>query len=561
MDKDFWYDDFLGRCKISLAPLKDIDCISGWFPLYDKDMINKVEGSIYAQIVKDPNVVLGVGPMAMEKHRRAMLQKFAPLTVEDDVSQHESAIIAADEKKSQAEAISLFVGTWNVGNAAPQDDLNDWLKPNEYDVYVIGSQECEYKARSPHSSCKDDWVAHLTKHMGENYQLVKYNALWEMRLVIFCRKSISDDMGNVTQHTEATGIANVLGNKGGVAVGLHIRDTSICFLNSHLAAHQDKTVRRNNDVMEIIKGVQVGEPSMDFMHQFNHVVWMGDLNYRLDYGDQGDDHSPSKEQFDEMVELVKEKQFDRLFEHDQLTHQRENGEVFDGFSEGPINFAPTFKVERNQVDAYIAKRSPAWCDRVLWWSMPDHKIELKEYDGVPSILSSDHKPVYAVFDVPTRTKVLGFDYARGECTITITNLKGNNIPIGDVKSSDPYVIFGSTCLPTPKETGVQHSTLEPVWSDGDVPVLRPNVNSVQRLAQETLLLAVMDWDVAGRNDRLCNGQLELSKHLPDDPDALKHESEFVVPLRDGNKPAGVLSGNIKIEWRKSNFDPTATLGN
>ena len=33
-------------------------------------------------------------------------------------------------------------------------------------------------------------------------------------------------------------------NKGGVALALRLRNTQLCFVNSHLAAHQDK-VRRH----------------------------------------------------------------------------------------------------------------------------------------------------------------------------------------------------------------------------------------------------------------------------------------------------------------------------
>jgi hypothetical protein len=41
------------------------------------------------------------------------------------------------------------------------------------------------------------------------------------------------------EHTrEATGLAGVLGNKGGLAVKLKVARTTFCFVSCHLAAHQ-----------------------------------------------------------------------------------------------------------------------------------------------------------------------------------------------------------------------------------------------------------------------------------------------------------------------------------
>ena len=84
--------------------------------------------------------------------------------------------------------------------------------------------------------------------------------------------------------SEATGVAGIGRNKGGVAVSFYLNNTPLCFVNCHLAAHQNNVVDRNVDAAAIQRNLRIGTkmPSghMDLVHRFQHVFWMGDLNYR-----------------------------------------------------------------------------------------------------------------------------------------------------------------------------------------------------------------------------------------------------------------------------------------
>lgn len=77
-------------------------------------------------------------------------------------------------------------------------------------------------------------------------------------------------------------------NKGGVGVSLQLDDTHLAFVSSHLAAHQSKTAARNADMAEIATNLHLpgAARGADLATGFHHVVWMGDLNYRLEYGQQ-----------------------------------------------------------------------------------------------------------------------------------------------------------------------------------------------------------------------------------------------------------------------------------
>lgn len=122
------------------------------------------------------------------------------------------------------------------------------------------------------------------------------------------------------------------GNKGGVGVSLIINRTTICFVNSHLAAHQSEVEQRKEDYDQInlrmifqhgIKRLSINE---------HHIIfWFGDLNYRID------------ETSERIKELIEIKKFDRLVEYDQLYKQKKQNAVFRGFTEGPLKFQPTYK--------------------------------------------------------------------------------------------------------------------------------------------------------------------------------------------------------------------------
>ena len=71
-----------------------------------------------------------------------------------------------------------------------------------------------------------------------------------------------------------------------MAVSFEYRGTSFCFVNAHLAAHQDKKERRDEDYSEIVENIRLGLKKQEILTDFHYVVWMGDLNYRVDFGNQ-----------------------------------------------------------------------------------------------------------------------------------------------------------------------------------------------------------------------------------------------------------------------------------
>lgn len=329
--------------------------------------------------------------------------------------------------------------TWNMGNKSPPSEDKDQMKSLLFEVLntdadphvvAVGVQECEYEAKK---GSEAHFVNILGIYLGTRYRLIKYNSLWAIRLVIFVRCDVYEEVSCVRSTKVATGIANTLGNKGGVLTSFKFRHTSLCFWNSHLAAHQNKTRARNENIRDIIKSsiAGIGNGVSDVSSQFHYVFMGGDLNYRLDYGEQGDEKSPNDEDFYELSYIIlKNLKLGHLHEVDQLRKQMEDFGILYGFKEAnPPTFAPTFKVERNKYQLYNPKRSPAWTDRVLIKTIPGlPPVTPIEYDASFDVLSSDHKPVHAIFDIQT-----WFNEAVDElCGVKIVDCKFTELLLADM---------------------------------------------------------------------------------------------------------------------------------
>ena len=83
--------------------------------------------------------------------------------------------------------------------------------------------------------------------------------------------------------TVATGVMGILGNKGGAAVKLTLRNTTLLFVNSHLAPHAEKNadrVRMYNEISAAFAAMGDG-PTVAPTVKFDVVIWMGESRRRV----------------------------------------------------------------------------------------------------------------------------------------------------------------------------------------------------------------------------------------------------------------------------------------
>ena len=305
--------------------------------------------------------------------------------------------------------------------------------------------------------------------------------------------------------------------------------------------------RRNSDCQEIIGGIQLGEKLLDPVSQFHHVFWFGDLNYRIDLP-MLDGHKREKEaHWAEVIEMVEKEDWPTLLRADQLKKELGEGACLTHFTEGTLDFPPTYKLDELEGFHYTETkhRPPAWCDRVLRRTMPglENTIKMDSFVPVPEVFTSDHKPVRATYtvtihDIPDISKT-----ASENCPILgFTGLKGAKLVVADLTTSDPYIMMFSdppglfTGVKAVKEghhpkTAVKNNTLDPVWDKpGDVPLLFLHCENAIELGRCHVILSIYDSDRLSQNDPMGNVVLSLDAIMEACGDGTHGEVAFDEPV-------------------------------
>ncbi|KAG9149685.1 hypothetical protein Leryth_012406 [Lithospermum erythrorhizon] len=219
-------------------------------------------------------------------------------------------------------------------------------------------------------------------------------------LCVWAREDLCQYISSLRVSCVGRGIMGYLGNKGSVSISMTLHQKTFCFVCTHLTSGEKEgtEVKRNSDVTEILRRTRfpqkrlAGKPiPPGGIMDHDNIIWLGDLNYRL-----------SSSSFGDTYELLKNNDWQTLLEKDQLRLEQRAGRIFKDWEEGKICFAPTYKYLANS-DHYVVqtsspkekRRTPAWCDRILWKG--DGLKQMSYVRGESKF--SDHRPVYSFFSV------------------------------------------------------------------------------------------------------------------------------------------------------------------
>jgi len=420
---------------------------------------------------------------------RSLFRKNEP-SRKNSTTHRASEAIRSLEWDSEGKDLKVMCCTWNVGNMNPKGFFP--LVPsggNGVDLVAVGLQESTWGTSL--DSNVGDVSEMLNAILGDDYFCVGRAHLLQMKIAVYAMKRHRPFIDEVEMKQEATGIGGIFGNKGGLAVSFRCYNTRLCFVSAHLAAHRGGKflVARNQNVREIMRSFVkhktllktvsgMGSPDRlaaiahhkhskkhdDVNHAsnftclrflFDHIIWMGDLNYRIDpsFLDGSSASSRAREchkrldaalavatkeawftkkakkkkNMDKLElrehilnhwlpvhSLIETRSWRELYDADELTRSIAGGCVFSDWSAPKPKFPPTFKVVRGEspdgarMPRYLHQRVSSWCDRFLYASRPHVKDRLvcRTFESVPECRTSDHTPVRIQFALRTNPTIL-----------------------------------------------------------------------------------------------------------------------------------------------------------
>ncbi|KAG6132984.1 hypothetical protein E4U12_002970 [Claviceps purpurea] len=379
------------------------------------------------------------GPYRMDRLQVLSLGADGKVKIWDGMLQDnwlEDDLKSRDIEYCEFEEIKAMVFTWNAGASTPHsmrysDGDASFFKnllqsSGSPDILVFGFQELVdledktatakrlFKSKKKEGADQErmshqyrDWRDFLLKslddYMPSNdlYHLLHSSPLVGLFTCVFVKSSLRDRVRNLNAAEVKRGMGGLHGNKGAIAIRFKVDDTSLCFVNCHLAAGQSHANSRHNDIAAILEASLFpterdpdlrldtftggGDGSMILDHEL--CILNGDLNYRIDTMSR-----------DTVVKAVEQQQLAKLLERDQLLVARRRNPTFRlrAFEELPITFAPTYKydVGTDTYDTSEKRRSPAWCDRVLFRGQGRaRQLDYTRHE----VRVSDHRPVTGSF--------------------------------------------------------------------------------------------------------------------------------------------------------------------
>eukprot|EP00923_Selenidium_pygospionis_P032156 GHVN01056810.1.p1 GENE.GHVN01056810.1~~GHVN01056810.1.p1 ORF type:complete len:1948 (-),score=268.81 GHVN01056810.1:549-6392(-) len=302
--------------------------------------------------------------------------------------------------------MTVWVGTWNVAGVRVDVCLDSWLLKDDGreqpDVYVVCIQELVelFSLRVLiNQSDKDRQQALETfveRSLGKRYLRVSSTSLVGLCSLVYVRTGLKDELTDLDVSVVKLGLKGNTGNKGAICVRMQLGLTSFCFANLHLVSGTTKCEERLQQLRTVMDQAFQSVRAHHVFRDHDVIIVAGDMNFRVDKLDA-----------DAILSTIRNSGVNEVLRYDQfLRCQERQIPPCDELCEAKVKFHPTYKLKKG-TQLYDSSRAPAWCDRVLYTgnfvrnghnTMEGPRLKCTSYEKC-DLLSSDHRPVMATFDV------------------------------------------------------------------------------------------------------------------------------------------------------------------
>ncbi|EAN34387.2 Polyphosphatidylinositol phosphatase [Theileria parva strain Muguga] len=319
---------------------------------------------------------------------------FKPVTTsikDKEYSEKERFKLVGDDLK-------VWYGSWNIGAHVVEvdDNLLNWIELDtlECDLYIFSFQEfVELNFINIATGRRDENKEYEFERLIENmfsistdqkYYKVSSIAMTGLYLVIYAKLSLKPYITNVLITNVKTGLNLNIGNKGCVGIRFRIFDHYMSFLNLHLNFGKNLNIGRIELIDYILKN-SFKEYNKSVLEDDVFVLG-GDFNFQIQL------------EKDVVLKHLKRLEFAKLFHYDEFNMAKMIGiPSLKYLNEPKIQFLPTYKY-KDGTKYYTTKRSPAWCDRIIYGGKLNEKkkVHVLNYKRNDNLIMSDHRPISSI---------------------------------------------------------------------------------------------------------------------------------------------------------------------
>lgn len=219
-------------------------------------------------------------------------------------------LMSPTDKHLKTFFLPMFLLTYNMNRLPFQTPLCDLFKKAEGSHLVaVCLQEMPLLKRNSIIKSIENYFE------SQGMIIVSTHYMWEIGLFVFTTKDLIPYISRVEQKDLSAGFLNVVGNKGGLLISFELMETRFAFVGAHLK-HGEKNLQiRNTTLWRLFKYLRFGFDEVETHLQADHCFFMGDVNYRI------------VAHRNDVLKAIEEGNFEYLLKFDQLTQERNAGQV------------------------------------------------------------------------------------------------------------------------------------------------------------------------------------------------------------------------------------------